>query len=196
MNKYYLILMILFLQACSEKKATPRNFDFTPILKNGTCVHDNLSGLDWEVKTTTPGLHNMENTYSWYAPSEPHNELDYRGLANGGQCQGSACDIFEFVQAVNKEVFCGFSDWRLPSKEEFFSISDLSLITTPPTLDIKSFPNTKTAEYWTGFDYSFQYNAAWAWNFKYGHDRVDWKKNAKFVRLLRGQLNKKKKKND
>jgi hypothetical protein len=44
-------------------------------------------------------------------------------------------------------------------------------------------------EYWTGFDYSTQYQSAWAWNFFYGHDRVDWKKSPKFVLLVRGTAN-------
>jgi hypothetical protein len=48
------------------------------------------------------------------------------------------------------------------------------------------FPHAQSAEYWSGNDYSFQYNTAWAWSFEYGHDRVDWKKEPKFVRLVRG----------
>ena len=42
------------------------------------------------------------------------------------------------------------------------------------------------AEYWSANDYSFQWDAAWAWSFEYGHDRVDWKSSPKFVRLVRG----------
>jgi hypothetical protein len=48
------------------------------------------------------------------------------------------------------------------------------------------FPRTQSAEYWSANDYSFQPDSAWAWNFLYGHDRVDWKKSPKFVRLVRG----------
>jgi hypothetical protein len=47
-------------------------------------------------------------------------------------------------------------------------------------------PNKQQDEYWSANDYSFQYNAAWVWNFQFGHDRVDWKTSAKFVRLVRG----------
>jgi len=40
-----------------------------PLLENATqwsCVKDNVTGLMWEVKTTSPGLHNTNNTYTWY----------------------------------------------------------------------------------------------------------------------------------
>ncbi len=37
-----------------------------------------------------------------------------------------------------------------------------------------------------GNDYSFQPDSAWVWSFQHGHDRVDWKKSPKFVRLVRG----------
>jgi hypothetical protein len=91
-----------------------------------------------------------------------------------------------FVAAVNEEEYCGFDDWRMPSKDEMFSISDLRKAKSPPTIDVEFFPHAQVAEYWTANDYSFQPDAAWAWSFKHGHDRVDWKKSPKFVRLVRG----------
>jgi hypothetical protein len=150
------------------------------------CVHDQRSGLTWEVKSDQPGLHNSQNTYSWFNPTQAHYEIDYRGTADGGDCSGSQCDIWGVVEAANEEAICGHSDWRLPTKDEFFSISDVRLAKTPPTTNTKHFPLMQSAEYWTANDYSFQPDSAWAWNFLYGHDRVDWKKSAKFVRLVRG----------
>jgi hypothetical protein len=150
------------------------------------CVLDTATQLLWQTKSSEAGLHNAANTYSWFAPDEANGELDYRGLADGGVCDGSACDTWSYEQAVNEAGFCGHSDWRMPSKDEFFSISDLRRAKTPPTMNTAFFPNARAAEYWTGHDYSFQYDTAWAWNFELGHDRVDWKKEAKFVRLVRG----------
>jgi hypothetical protein len=49
------------------------------------------------------------------------------------------------------------------------------------------FPFAQVDEYWSSNDYSFQWNAAWLWNFKYGHDRVEWKASPRFVRLVRGE---------
>jgi len=49
------------------------------------------------------------------------------------------------------------------------------------------FPHTQLEEYWSGNDYSFQYNSAWRWSYKFGHDRVDWKINPGYLRLVRGE---------
>lgn len=151
------------------------------------CVLDQFTGLTWEVKTDQPGLHDWRNTYSWYAPDEAHTELDYRGTPDGGQCSGSACDTYSLVQAVNKQGWCSFHDWRVATRDELASISDVRLATTPPTTNVQIFPHAQAAEYWSGNDYSFQWDAAWAWNFQFGHDRVEWKATPMHVRLVRGQ---------
>jgi hypothetical protein len=150
------------------------------------CVLDTSTQLLWQTKSSAAGLHNADNTYSWFAPDETNGELDYRGLENGGNCDGSSCDTWHYVQAVNEAGYCGHNDWRMPNKNELFSISDLRRSKNPPTMNTAFFPKAHSAEYWSGNDYSFQYDTAWAWNFELGHDRVDWKKEAKFVRLVRG----------
>ena len=39
---------------------------------------DQFTGLIWEVKSDTEGLHDWRNTYSWYSPDESFGgELDY-----------------------------------------------------------------------------------------------------------------------
>ena len=55
-------------------------FDFTKLDANGNalpasatswdCVRDNVTGLIWEVKTTS-GLRSWSNTYTWYDPNSP-----------------------------------------------------------------------------------------------------------------------------
>jgi hypothetical protein len=152
------------------------------------CVLDQFTGLIWEVKSETEGLHYFGNTYSWYSPDESNDgELDYRGTADGGDCSGSACDTHAWVEAVNAEGLCGYHDWRLASKDELASINDARKVNSPPTINTDYFPNTQPAEYWTGFDYSFQWDAAWRWNFKLGHDRVEWKATPGYTRLVRGE---------
>lgn len=162
--------------------AGDRDFAQTP----WSCVRDRNTGLVWEVKTNTSGLRNATNTYSWYAPDNEHKQFDYRGLPNAGQCTGSDCDISAYVQAVNATGLCGFSDWRMPTKDEFSTISDPRIPLKRPTIDTTYFPNTQISEYWTANDYSFKYDTAWAWNFEFSHDRVDWKKTPKYVRLVHG----------
>ncbi len=150
------------------------------------CIEDTVTGLVWEVKSEQPGLHDWRNTYSWYNPEQAHNELDYRGTSDAGTCVGSACDTWEYVIAINKTGLCGYFDWRVPTRDELFSISDLRKASTPPTANLDFFPFMQAQEYWSSNDYSFQPDAAWGWSFQFGHDRVDWKRTPKFVRLVRG----------
>ncbi len=185
-----LALTCLTLASCSQDPddmPNPHNTKYTSSdTGTGVCVLDTITQLMWQTKSSEPGLHNAQNTYSWFAPDEANGELDYRGVENGGNCDSSSCDTWHYVQAVNAAEYCGYSDWRMPSKDELFSISDLQRANAPPTINTAFFPKTHSAEYWSGNDYSFQYNTAWAWSFEFGHDRVDWKKEAKFVRLVRG----------
>jgi hypothetical protein len=144
--------------------------------------------LYWEVKTDSPGLHDWRNTYSWFYPDEGIElELDYRGTPNAGECKGSGCDTISFAAAVNEEVYCGFSDWRVPSRDELASISELARADSPPTIDTRVFVHAQPDEYWSRNDYSFQWNAAWLWNFNFGHDRVEWKASPRMIRLVRGE---------
>lgn len=153
------------------------------------CVQDQFIGLVWEVKSDLPGLRDWRNTYSWYSPEDSSDgELDYRGVKNGGTCIGSECDTNAYVIAVNEAGYCGYSDWRMPSRDELGSISDPRKPGNPPTINMNFFPYTQSAEYWSGNDYQFQYNAAWRWSFEFGHDRVEWKATPGLVRLVRGEV--------
>jgi len=152
------------------------------------CVHDQFIGLVWEVKSDLPGLRDWRNTYSWFNPDESfEGELDYRGTQDAGNCTGSRCDTAAYVMAVNQAGYCGHNDWRLPSRDELGSISDPRKPGNPPTINMVFFPYTQPEEYWSGNDYQFQYNAAWRWSFRFGHDRVEWKKTPGRVRLVRGK---------
>ena len=154
----------------------------------GTCVLDQFIGLVWEVKTSTPGLHDSHNTYTWFNPGEAvGDELDYRGKPDGGECSGSACDTTAVVEAVNNASYCGFNDWRMPTRDELGSISDPRKTKTPPTINTKYFPNTQAGDYWSANDYQFHWNSSWLWNFGNGLDRVEWKYSPRFVRLVRGE---------
>jgi hypothetical protein len=189
-----LSLTCLLFASCSQNPddiANPHDTKYTTIeTGSDSCVLDTTTQLMWQTKTSQPGLHNVANTYSWFDPTEANGELDFRGLEDGGDCDGSACDTWHYVQAVNEAGLCGHNDWRMPIKDELFSVSDLRRAENPPTMNTAFFPHAQSAEYWSGNDYSFQYNTAWAWNFEYGHDRVDWKKEPKFVRLIRGTAGK------
>jgi len=184
------VLVLLLTAACGQDQAGDPTSDsgkfslFTA--DNEVCILDSRTSLMWQGKTDVAGLHDYGNTYSWYEPDETNGELDYRGTENAGECTGSNCDTWHYVRAVNEAGYCGHADWRMPGKDELLSISDLRLADNPPTVDTEYFGFTQADEYWSANDYSFQWDAAWAWNFQFGHDRVDWKKSPKYVRLVRG----------
>lgn len=184
------VLVLLLTASCGQDAAddpASDNSHFSTITAdNEACIVDSRTSLMWQGKTDVAGLHDFRNTYSWYDPNEADRELDYRGTEDGGECSGSSCDTWHYVRAVNEAGYCGHADWRMPGKDELFSISDVRLADNPPTVDAGYFTLTQAAEYWSANDYSFQWDAAWAWNFQFGHDRVDWKKSPKFVRLVRG----------
>lgn len=184
-----LLLDLALLAACGADTShiTALSDDRYDVRDNGDCVRDTVTGLVWERKEDEPGLRNWRSTYTWFDPNEAHHELDYRGTENGGACEDSVCDTWHYVEAVNAVGLCGHDDWRLPVRDELLSISDLSRAATPPTANPFAFPFMQAAEYWSANDYSFQPDSAWAWNFLYGHDRVDWKKSPKYLRLVRGQ---------
>lgn len=151
------------------------------------CVLDRKTGLAWEVKTVSDGLHAASNTYTWYSPDPDLSERE-RGTPDGGECAGGDCDISAYVEAVNERGLCGFSDWRLPERGELATLNDPRIDPPGPTLATAYFPNTRPDGYWSGSAYGLHYTGAWLWDFGYGFDRVDWKSNKHHVRLVRGRL--------
>jgi hypothetical protein len=180
------VIGLAVLVACGGEPGPNAHDTKYRVTNQGQCVEDTETGLLWEVKSAAAGLHDWRNTYTWFNPEEANDALDYRGVRDGGECIGSACDIWDFEMAVNAEALCGFDDWRVPSRDELFSISDLTRAENPPTANTNFFPYMQAAEYWTRFDYGTQHESAWAWSYQYGHDRVDWKRSPKHVRLVRG----------
>jgi hypothetical protein len=171
-------------------------FDFTKLDGNGNalpasatswdCVRDNVTGLIWEVKTTS-GLRSMYNTYTWYDPNSPDGNP---GVANGGNCTGSACDTHAYVQAVNQQGLCGASDWRMPTWRELQGIVDYGRYN--PAIDTGYFPNTLSS-------YSTNYliflsaspspyggKSVWAVSFLSGDTHPSGRESYYHVRLVRG----------
>ncbi|MDP2760422.1 MAG: DUF1566 domain-containing protein [Sideroxyarcus sp.] len=191
-----LLLSLLGITGCGDA-LTPKPFvfDMTRINQDGSvnegkdytikpwaCVLDNQSGLIWEIKTTEPGLQNINNTYTWYDSDQTTNG-GWAGKINGGVCTGSACDTESYIKAFNAKKFCGYSDWYLPSRFELNTIVDTSIFYPGPALPSAYFPESKAGSYWTDTTFRTRRASAWVWRFDHGSDYVEEKSAALSVRL-------------
>ena len=141
------------------------------------CVKSAESGLIWEVKSPEPGLHYRSNTYSWQQPA-PNT-----GTAT---CTGSACNTSAYVRAVNAQGYCGFNDWRLPTRDELHALVDRNAVYPAPTINVDYFPNTVNSYYWTASANAFDQRLAWFVYFGSGYEYYDLKTAPFAVRLVRG----------
>ena len=146
------------------------------------CTRDNVSGLLWEVKTTS-GLRGQDHFYTWYN-SDTGTNAGSPGVSNGGDCHTPGrCDTEKFVADVNATALCGHSDWRLPSRSELLGL--VLAGADNPSIDTKLFPNTPEFGYWSGSSYEQNPDLAWTIYFTYGYPYFYGKLNDYCVRLVR-----------
>lgn len=146
------------------------------------CVKSIQDGLTWEVKQTEPGLHYRSNTYIWRRTGS--NAAPARDDTHS--CTGSACDTASYVEAVNAQGYCGFHDWRLPTRAELHSLLDRSAVYPAPTINTDYFPNTVNSYYWTATPNPNDERLAWFVYFGSGYEYYDLKSTPFAVRLVRG----------
>ncbi len=125
-------------------------------------VGDNVTGLVWEVKTTDGSINNHTDTYTW---------ADAKG---------------EFVNRLNETGFGGFSDWRLPSIMEFYTI--INADSYDPAVNTEYFPNIPETEepwYWSATLKAPSLEWPWVIDFKWG-DAAGYEGTTYYVRAVRG----------
>jgi len=170
----------------------PGGFDYTRLDVDGealpeassewACVRDNYAGLIWEVKVDDPAdPRHYQHTYSWYQPDGASNG-GQAGLADGGSCSGSPCDIQGLVAAVNETRLCGATDWRVPTRVELLSLVNAGLAS--PAISSAYFPLT-TGAFWSATPVAADPAAAWHVDFAAGEVGMEDKTTGLAVRLVR-----------
>ena len=129
------------------------------------CVKDSRTGLVWEGKTAS-GLRAAVNRYTNYDSTTSGQKFSGGIFINPSQTEiDASTNSIGYVKAVNASALCGFTDWRLPTKEELAGIVDKS---KSPTVDTFWFPNTQPSFYWTSSPYVGDSDFAWVVYFKNG----------------------------
>jgi len=149
-----------------------------------SCVFDTESGLMWEVKSKDDTLRNPDNLYSWFNP----DNTTLKGVTDGGRCKGgTACDTNAYIEAMNRQKFCGHDDWRLPTQEEMMGLVNYENSDSKIKIDTSYFPYALPSWYWTASSNKSRPEYAWYVLFKNGMSLNDLKENPKHVRLVRSQ---------
>ena len=134
------------------------------------CVKDNVTGLVWEGKTdgSIIGLRSGANTYT--------------NLGNN-----AATDTSGYVATVNASGICGFTDWRMPTRNELLNLVDYANTVGPP-INNTWFPNTASVYYWSDEGLSTNSAQAWyvAWEAAGGWSYSQARSAVNAVRLVRG----------
>jgi hypothetical protein len=151
------------------------------------CVKDNVTGLMWEVKTDDNGLHDKDDSYTWYNTESTENG-GADGTLNGGSCfSGVSCDTQGFVTAVNVAGLCAYNDWRMPTVTELQGLLNYQKIdSTNLMIDTTFFPNTKHSFFWSASPLAGNADFVWGVDFGDGDVNDDLNSRAQTVRLVRG----------
>lgn len=181
----------------SFKKFDANGVDVGNNASEWQCVQDSVTGLMWEIKTGGNGVIGDEGTndaddrFSWYN-SDPASNGGGSGFMNN---QGEVCANYDannpetfcntqaFVARMNKVAWCGFADWRMPTRKELLSIVDYG--NGRPMVDEDYFPEVGQF-IWTNTPLALGSVSAWGVNFNYGNSFSIDKRNARQVRLVRG----------
>ncbi len=129
-------------------------------------VLDNETSLIWEVKQNKDGINNYDN------PNDADNKyLSYESDK-------------KFIKVLNAANWGGFSDWRVPSKEELDTLVDSK--GTKRTINTAYFPNTQSSSYWSSGGERVDFGSSPDYGYGSNRDVSDSKDHGGYVRAVRG----------
>jgi hypothetical protein len=105
---------------------------------------------------------------------------------DGQTCRGMAVGYTwgAALQAANRYEFAGYTDWRLPNKNELETIFEGNCV-LPATND-RVFPATPPVYFWSSSPYAGLADGAWSLDFGYGSVNASVKSGSLNARLVRG----------
>ncbi|PSW18557.1 DUF1566 domain-containing protein [Photobacterium sanctipauli] len=120
--------------------ATDGGFKFTKLDESGQampddsenwyCIADERTGLVWERKEANASSYRDKGRLFAYESSshKPHQAaLDIASCASDSV---TACTTLEYIEEMNKQGYCGKTNWRLPTLHEQFDLLDFGETTT------------------------------------------------------------------
>jgi len=129
-------------------------------------VLDNETSLIGEVKQNKDGINNYDN------PNDADNKyLSYESDK-------------KFIKVLNAANWGGFSDWRVPSKEELDTLVDSK--GTKRTINTAYFPNTQLSSYWSSGGERVDFGSSPDYGYGSNRDVSDSKDHGGYVRAVRG----------
>jgi hypothetical protein len=154
-------------------------------------ITDNTTGLLWEKKDDSDGIHDKDNTYTWGMTSTPYT-------MNGTM-------VTAFLAALNAGAgFAGHKDWRIPNINELLSIANYQYapIAVEPAFNTActsgcqtthcsctAYPNrpywSSTTVYYDPDDVCY-WNCAWLVSYDAGTTGFNGKEQSRYVRAVRG----------
>ena len=138
------------LEQTSYTKLDSNGNDVGDDVTDWAMVRDNITGLIWEVKTDHDDIHNTSDTYTWQGAQD------------------------NFIVQLNEDNFGGYSDWRLPTIKELFTLVHKGEY--HPAVNQEYFPNIQFSTtypppslvYWSSTEYVRGSDRAWFLNFRDG----------------------------